>query len=56
MSRPADQIGNVLGLLIEHYFASYDLVLDILGDILKQLLVDLRGLGLEHKGLILKYG
>lgn len=56
MGRPADEVGEVLGLLVEDYLAADDLLFYLFCEVLQHRLVDLRGTCLEEEVLVLEDG
>lgn len=56
MGGSTNEVGKVLGLLVEDYLATDDLLLDFLGQVLQHGLVDLRGTGLKEEVLVLEDG
>lgn len=56
MRGPADEVGEVLGLLVEDDLAPHDPLLDLPRQVLQHRLVDLRGTGLEEEALVLEDG
>ena len=56
MGSPADEVGKILGLLVEDYLAADDLFLYLFGEVLQHRLIDLRGTRLEEEVLVLEDG
>ena len=56
MGGPADEVGEVLRLLVEHYLAADYPLLHLFGEVLQHGLVDLGGAGLEEEVLVLEDG